>query len=69
VAAGLRPVEDHLGGCDGLAEAGGGFGGDGLDVVVGDEEGDVELVVAEGLNLLVNNLWKGLEWRCIRSKR
>jgi hypothetical protein len=55
VAADLGPGEDHLGGGDGLAEASGGFGGDGLDVVVGDEEGDVELVVAEGLKLLVGN--------------
>jgi hypothetical protein len=69
VAAGLRPVEDHLGGGDGLAEAGGGFGGDGLDVVVGDEEGNVELVVAEGLVLLVDNLKLDTEGMCIRSKR
>ena len=53
VAALLGPVEDDLGGGDGLAETLGGLFGDGLDVGVGDEKRDVEHVVTEGLVCLL----------------
>lgn len=50
VAADLGPVEDDLGGGDGLAGALGGLLSDGLDVGVGDEKRNVEHVVSEGLD-------------------
>jgi hypothetical protein len=49
VAADLRPGEDDLSGGDFLAESLGGVGGDGLDLVVFDQEGETEHVVTEGL--------------------
>jgi hypothetical protein len=52
VAADLGPGEDDLGGGDGLAQALGDLLSDSLDVRVGDKEGDIELVVTEGLEIV-----------------
>lgn len=49
VAADLGPGEDDLSGGDFLAESLGGVRGDGLDLVVLDQEREAEHVVTEGL--------------------
>lgn len=56
VAADLGPGEDDLSGGDGGAEALGGRLGDFLDFGAGDEEGDAEAVVTEGLYSLYVSL-------------
>lgn len=70
VAADLGPGQDDLGRGDGGAEALGGGLSDFLDFGAGDEEGDAEAVVAEGLFImLVSMLMKGVEVGVLQSRR